>query len=244
MRSITQRCRPRRSLLSTPRRAMRGTMPPPAAGAAAAAAVVGLVGVQLGRALARPAGALPDRRHGVEQGLEEPAVVHVRGAQQERERDAAGVDQDVALGAGLAAVGRVRADAARPPFGREARRCRASSGRSRSRSPGRGGRAARGGAARRPRPPASRAAVASRSCRSRSPAPGAGSPTGCRCGARRRCPPAPCGRRGVDGRLSGAGVARGAAARSAPRARRGRAVRPSAQANRLPPARGGSVTRS
>jgi hypothetical protein len=36
------------------------------AGAAAAGVVVALVAVQLGRAPARPAAALPDRRHGVE----------------------------------------------------------------------------------------------------------------------------------------------------------------------------------
>jgi hypothetical protein len=52
---------------------------PLAAGAAAVAVVVALAGVRLGRALARPTGALPDRRHGVEKGLEEPAVVLVRG---------------------------------------------------------------------------------------------------------------------------------------------------------------------
>jgi hypothetical protein len=78
-------------------------MPRAAAGAAAAVVVVALVGVQLGGPLARPPGALPDRRHGVEQRLEEPAVVHVRGAEQERERDAAGVDDDVPLRPGLAA---------------------------------------------------------------------------------------------------------------------------------------------
>jgi hypothetical protein len=82
---------------------------PPAAGTAAARVIVPFIGVQLGRAPARPPRALADRRHGVEQRLEEPAVVDVRGAQQDRERDAAGIDQDVALGAGLAAVGRVRA---------------------------------------------------------------------------------------------------------------------------------------
>ena len=94
---------------------------PPAAGAAAAVVVVAFVRVQLGGPLAGPPGALPDRRHGVEQRLEEPAVVHVRGAEQERERDAAGIDQDVALGAGLAAVGRVRAGEFAPLFaGKEA----------------------------------------------------------------------------------------------------------------------------
>jgi hypothetical protein len=142
---------------------------------AAAVVVVALVGVQLARPLARPAGALPDRRHGVEQRLERRLSWTFAGAEQERERDAAGVDQDVALGAGLAAVGRVRAGELAPLWP-GTRRCRASSGRSRSRSPGRAGRAARGGAARRPSPPASRAAGASRSCPSRGPSPWAGSP--------------------------------------------------------------------
>jgi hypothetical protein len=78
--------------------------------------VVPLVGVQLGWALARPACALPDRRHGVEQRLEQPAVVDVGGAEQERERDAAGVDQDVPLAARPAAVGRARAGELAPLF--------------------------------------------------------------------------------------------------------------------------------
>jgi hypothetical protein len=90
--------------------------PPPAAGAAATAVVIAFVGVQLARPLARASDALPDRRHGVEQGLEEPAVVDVRGAEQERERDAAGVHEHVPLGARLAAVGRARADALAPLF--------------------------------------------------------------------------------------------------------------------------------
>jgi hypothetical protein len=89
---------------------------PLAAGAAAPRVIVPFIGVELARPLARPAGALPDRRHGVEQRLEEPAVVHVRGAEQECQRDAVCIDQDVALGAGLAAVGRVRAGARAPFF--------------------------------------------------------------------------------------------------------------------------------
>jgi hypothetical protein len=82
---------------------------PPAAGAAAARVVIPFIGVQLARALARPPGALVDGRHGVEQRFEKAAVVDVRGAEQEGERDAARVHEDVPLGAGLAAVGRVRA---------------------------------------------------------------------------------------------------------------------------------------
>src|SRR5690242_17187617 len=80
----------------------------PAAGAAAAGVVVGLVGVQLRRAPAGPASRLADRRHGVERLLEHGAVVDVGGREQDRERDALPVDHEVALGARLAAVGRVR----------------------------------------------------------------------------------------------------------------------------------------
>lgn len=79
-----------------------------AAGLAAATVVVGLVGVQLGRPSTRPPDALPDRRHGVDQGLEEPAVVGVGWAEANRERDTVRVHDDMALGPGLAAVGRVR----------------------------------------------------------------------------------------------------------------------------------------
>jgi hypothetical protein len=108
---------------------------PRAAGTTAPIVVVPFVGVQLGGTLAGPSGALPDRRHGVEQRLEEPAVVDVRGAEEQRERDAAGVDDHVALGARLAAVGRVRTGQLAPLW-RGRRRCRASSGTSRPRSPG------------------------------------------------------------------------------------------------------------
>ena len=76
--------------------------------------VVGLVGVQLGGPPTRPPGALPDRRHGVDQGLEEPAVVGVGRAEASRERDAARVHDKVALGPRLAAIGRVRASAFAP----------------------------------------------------------------------------------------------------------------------------------
>jgi hypothetical protein len=88
---------------------------------AAAVVVVPFVGVQLGRAPTRAPGALPDRQHRVEQRFEEAAVVDVGRAEQERERDAVRVDQDVPLGAGLAAVGRVRPDVLAPFFaGKEA----------------------------------------------------------------------------------------------------------------------------
>src|SRR3954471_24741068 len=84
------------------------------AGTAAAAVVVGLVGVQLLRAPSRPAARLAHRRHGVERLLEHGAVVRVRGGEQDRQRDALPVHDEVALGARLAAVGRVRPVAAPP----------------------------------------------------------------------------------------------------------------------------------
>jgi hypothetical protein len=88
---------------------------------ATAVVVIPFIGVQLARPLPRPTGTLPDRRHDIEQRLEEAAVVDVGGAEQERERDAAGVDQNVALGPRLAAVGRVRAGELAPLFaGKEA----------------------------------------------------------------------------------------------------------------------------
>lgn len=80
-----------------------------ATGLAAASVIVSLVSVQLFRSPAWPSGALPDRRHGVDQGREELAVVSVGRRDQQGERDAVGVDQEVALAARLAAVGRVRA---------------------------------------------------------------------------------------------------------------------------------------
>jgi hypothetical protein len=60
--------------------------------------VVGLVRVQLAGPSARPAAALADRRNGVDHALEALAVVDIRRAERERERDAARVGEDVALG--------------------------------------------------------------------------------------------------------------------------------------------------
>jgi hypothetical protein len=86
-----------------------GSDAPPPGGSAATVKIVAFVGVELGRPSARPARALPDRRHGVDQWLEAPAVVLVRRTERESERDAVRVHEDVALGARLPAVGRVRA---------------------------------------------------------------------------------------------------------------------------------------
>lgn len=75
----------------------------------AAAVIVGLVGVQPGRAFARSSPALADRRHSIHHRLEHPAVVHVGPRQLQRERDALRIGEDVTLRARLAPVGRVRA---------------------------------------------------------------------------------------------------------------------------------------
>src|SRR5215217_2161097 len=92
------------------------------AGAAAAGIVVGLVGVRLGRAAPRTAARLADRRHGVERLLQHGAVVDVGGREQDRQGDALPVHHQVALGARLAAVGRVRAGGGPARLGGQARR--------------------------------------------------------------------------------------------------------------------------
>jgi len=85
-----------------------------AAGAAlttAAAMVVGLVGVELARpapGTATMAG--PDRRHGIQGRGQHTAVVAVCPAERQAKRRAAGVRDDMALGARLAAIRRVRPD--------------------------------------------------------------------------------------------------------------------------------------
>ena len=78
----------------------------------AAREVVAFVSVQLGRSPAWPAWSSPrpdDCWNGVDQLLEELGVVGVGRRQADRQRDAAGVDHQVVLGAGLAAVDRIRA---------------------------------------------------------------------------------------------------------------------------------------
>jgi hypothetical protein len=75
--------------------------------------VVALIRVQLGRPLARPTRPAPwpdDRRDRVHDLFEQQRVVGVGGRQPDRQRQAAAVDQQVVLGAGLAPVDRVRAN--------------------------------------------------------------------------------------------------------------------------------------
>ncbi len=84
-------------------------------GVAAAAMIIRLVRMQLARALARRAPALPDGRDGINERLQHAAVMHVGTSQLQGERDAVRVREDVALRACLATVGRVRAGR-RAPF--------------------------------------------------------------------------------------------------------------------------------
>jgi hypothetical protein len=74
--------------------------------------VVPLIGMQLGRSLARPtrlASWPDDRRNRVRQLLQQQRVVGVGRRQPARQWQAGGVDQQVVLGAGLAAVDWIRA---------------------------------------------------------------------------------------------------------------------------------------
>ena len=79
------------------------------AGLAASSGVVGFVGVQLGRSASGPASLAAEGRDGIQQLVEGLAVVDVGSGQQEGERDALSVGDEVALGSRPAAVGRVRA---------------------------------------------------------------------------------------------------------------------------------------
>lgn len=86
------------------------------AGAPATALVARLVGVQLVGPLPWPARLAADRRHGIEQRFERRAVVNIGAGQQEGERNAAPVGDEVALGAGTAAIDRVRSGGFAPLF--------------------------------------------------------------------------------------------------------------------------------
>lgn len=88
--------------------------PAPEAGKAAAAVIAGLIGMQFVRPATRSARLAWDGWHRVEQVLEWPAVMSVSARQQESERDAAAVGDEVPLGACLAAVRRVRPGSGAP----------------------------------------------------------------------------------------------------------------------------------
>jgi len=104
-----------------PRRAIPGRDAALAQRPPAARVVVALVQVELGRALAGPAGPPPrslDRRDRVHDSLEQHRVMGVGRRQAGGQRDAAAVDQQVVLAPGLAAVGGVRAGQAAPRLAR------------------------------------------------------------------------------------------------------------------------------
>ncbi len=77
-------------------------------GTATAGIVVPLVRMQLGRAFAPLTGRGPDRRHGIEQRLEEHAVVAVRPGHERCQRETAPIDEQMVLGARFTAIDRVR----------------------------------------------------------------------------------------------------------------------------------------
>ena len=82
----------------------------------ALAGIVGLVGVQLVRSLSWPATAPAQARDRIEGGRHERTVVLVGACQPQAERRAAGIGDDVALGARLAAIGRIGAGLGPPLF--------------------------------------------------------------------------------------------------------------------------------
>lgn len=82
---------------------------PAFAGLAASSEVVRLVGMEFGRSSSRAAWLAADGRDGIQQFVERLAVVDVRPGQQEGERDALPVCDEMALGPRPAAVGWVGA---------------------------------------------------------------------------------------------------------------------------------------
>lgn len=173
---------------------------PALASLAAPAEVVCFVGMELGRSSSGPAPLAADGRDGIEQLLEGLAVVNIGLSQQEGERDALPVGDEVALGPRPAAVGGVGAGCL-PPFWPRWTSCPGRPGSSRADPPGAGGPAVRGAVGPRHRPPANPAAAANTSLRSRTPSLVAASPTGCRSAARRGYQSAQLGCRCADGHL-------------------------------------------
>src|SRR5215210_1989773 len=92
----------------------RGYAPLPQ-GLAASREVVGLVGMQLLGALARPATGLLDRLDGIHGFLLDLGVVDVCSRVDHRQRDASSVDHNMALRALFALIRRVRAGLLAPP---------------------------------------------------------------------------------------------------------------------------------
>jgi hypothetical protein len=77
--------------------------------AMAARDIIGFVSIELVGSPTRPSPTLADGRHGIDQLVEEAAVVNVCRGDPQGERDARGVGDDGALGPGPAAIGRVGA---------------------------------------------------------------------------------------------------------------------------------------
>ena len=84
--------------------------------APAAVMVVGLVGVELVRALARTSTTVAHAWHGIQSGCQHHAVVPVGRAQAHPERGALAVDHKMALRARFSAIRRVRAGLGTPLF--------------------------------------------------------------------------------------------------------------------------------
>jgi hypothetical protein len=82
--------------------------------AAVGVVVVAAVGEQLSRPTAGAATPAADRRHRVDQRDQLGDVVAVAAGQADRQRDASGVDDQVVLGAGPAAIDRRGADVVPP----------------------------------------------------------------------------------------------------------------------------------
>jgi len=177
-----------------------GLDPAPAQDAAAVLEVIAFVGMQLDRSLPRPAVALADRRHRLDQPFEELAVVPVRRREKECQRDPVAVDEEVTFGACSATIRRVRANRFAPLLaGNDALSAQARLQSIAFACPA--DRAGHGAAVSKHLPLASPVTCASRSCRSRSPSPAASAPSQCRCAAPTRSRPSRHGPACEVGRL-------------------------------------------
>jgi hypothetical protein len=105
-RSTTHRCLPQAGTVGHP---AAGDPGGDAAGAELAAVLVVVIAT-VGEQLPRSAASAADRRHGVDQGDQLGDVVTVAAGEGDRQRDAAGVADQVVLGAGAAVVDRGGAD--------------------------------------------------------------------------------------------------------------------------------------
>src|SRR5206468_2150680 len=172
--------------------------------------------MELVRSATGPAARLgADGLDGVDGGEHHLRIVHVRGAHQDRERDAVGVDHKMALRALFAAIRWVLARFLAPP-GPAPRRSPARPGPSRCDRPGPALREAPGAACARRPLGTSLAACASTSSRSHTPSRQASTPRGCPSSARTGSPSAPPGPTPGAVRPWASAAPAGAAARSAP----------------------------